>query len=116
MRIVGAYAGPWCELLERVSRDLRPSLAYIIRLLLLDVCEHSELLSVEQRDCAGKTARRLFELAWAREPRDGWLIIHAIQCVCRTFESDPASSTQLVRRCLEQPHLSRYGFEVMPRW
>jgi hypothetical protein len=115
VRVAGTGAGPWCELLERVSRSLRPSLAYIIRPLLLELCEHSKDLSADQRACAGKTARRLFELAWAAERRDGWLIIHAIKCVCRTFESDPVSSAGLVRRCLESSHLSQYGFEVMPR-
>lgn len=114
-RLTGANAGPWSNLIERISRNLRPSLAYMLRSLLLQLCERPEELSTEQRELTGRTARRLFEFSWSHEPRDGWLIIHSAQCVCRTFESDLIASAALIRRCLEPSHISQYGFEEMPR-
>lgn len=112
--LVGPGAGPWCELLECVSRALRPSLAYTCRRLLVNICEHPEQLTPDQRVAAGHIARRLLEFGWSQLPRDGWLVIDALQCVCRTFESDTSASTGLIRRCLEPPHLSQYGFQEMP--
>jgi len=114
MRIVGLGAGPWCSILERVSRNLRPSVAYPVRALLTTLCEHPEDFTPEQRDAAGLAARRLLEFAWGQTTRDPWLVAHAIQCVCRTFESDRKASGALIQRCLEPSHLSRFGFEEMP--
>jgi DNA replication protein DnaC len=112
--LVGPHAGPWCQLLERVSRTLRSPVAYTIRSLLSTICENSEKFTQDQRIAAGHTARRLIQYAWSQAHRDGWLVIHALQCVCRTFESDPAASAGIIRRCLEPQHLSLYGFEEMP--
>jgi hypothetical protein len=111
--LAGPNAGPWCELLERVSRRLRPSVAYTVRALLATVCDHPESFTPEQRTAAGHAARRLLEFAWSQVPRDSWLVVHALQCVCRTFESDPAASSFLIGRCLEPVHLSQFGFEEM---
>jgi len=112
-QLLGPDAGPWCALLERVSRNLRKPVANTIRLLLSSLCEHPEKFTPEQRDNAGKTARRLLEFAWSMQPRDRWLVIHALQSVCRTFESDPDASVKLLRRCIEPEHISQYGFEEM---
>lgn len=114
IRVQGPGAGPWSQFLERVSRDLRPAVAYPVRSLLATMCEHPEDFTPEQRNAAGQTARRLLEFAWSHTPRDAWLVIHGLQCVCRTFESDPAASAALIRRCLKPPHLSQHGFEEMP--
>lgn len=112
--LVGPSAGPWCHFLEGVSRDFRRPVAYSARMLLSTICERSEDLTSEQLVHAGKTARHLLEFAWAQESRDSWLVIHAIQCVCRTFGSDPNVSAQLIRRCLDPNHLSHFGFEEIP--
>jgi len=112
--LAGPDGGPWCDLLERVSRAFRPSTAYAARILLVTLCERPELLTPAQRSAAGQTARRLLEFAWSQELRDGRLVVHALQCVCRTFESDPAASAALIQRCLEPGHLAQHGFEEMP--
>jgi hypothetical protein len=112
--LVGAGAGPWCQLLERVSRTLRPHVAYTVRSLVSAICDRPEELTPNQRIAAGHASRRLLEFAWSQASKDGWLVIHALQCVCRTFESNPTTSAELIRRCLEPPHLSQYGFEEMP--
>ena len=111
---IGPHAGPWCELLERVSRQLRAKEAYTVRSLLSAICDHPEAFTTEQRLNAGKTARRLLEFAWTYTPRDQWLVIHALQAVCRTFESNPIDSAALLRRSFELEHLAKYGFEEMP--
>jgi hypothetical protein len=112
--LLGPGGGPWCQLLERVSRNLRQPVAYTVRSLLSTICERPENFTYEQRVAAGHTARRLLEFAWSQARRDEYLVIHALQCVCRTFESDPTTSAGLIRRCLEPLRLSRYGFEEMP--
>lgn len=111
--LVGAGAPPWCELLEHVSRSMRIPVAYTVRLLLTTLCERPDEFTVSQRDFAGKAARRLLEFAWQQSPRDGWLVIHALKAVCRTFESDMAASAALLRRCLEPTHLANYGYEEL---
>jgi hypothetical protein len=112
--LAGPNAGQWCELLERVSRNLRSSVAYTVRALLATVCDHPESFTPEQRTAAGHTARRLLEFAWSQVPRDSWLVVHALQCVCRTFESDLTASALLIRRCLQPAHLMQFGFEEIP--
>jgi hypothetical protein len=112
--LVGEAAGPWCELLEHVSGVMRPATAYTVRLLLTTAVEHPEKLTSQQRNHAGLAARWLLEFAWSQTPRDGWLVIHALQAVCRTFESDPGASAVLLRHCLEPERLAQFGFEEMP--
>ena len=113
--LVGPNAGPWCDLLERVSRHLRAEVAYTVRWLLSTLCEHPEAFTSEQRASAGKTARRLLEFAWARALREQRLVLPALQAVCRTFESEPTASAALLRRSLAQEHLTNYGFEEIPQ-
>jgi len=112
--LLGPEAGPWCDFLECISQKLREPLAYPVSWLLMAMCEKPEVFTPEQRVLAGQTARRLLDFAWSSMPRDRWLVVHALQCVCRTFESDPVASANLIRRCLEPSHLSQYDFEEMP--
>lgn len=112
--LAGPNAGPWCELLERVSRSLRLSIADTVRSLLTTLCDRPEIFTPEQQTAAGLSARRLLEFAWSQVPRDSWLVVHALRCVCRTFESDAEASASLIRRSLSPSHLVRFGFEEMP--
>jgi len=41
-------------------------------------------------------------------------VTRGLQCVCRTFESDPSASATLLRQCLEPRRLRAHGFEDMP--
>jgi hypothetical protein len=113
--IVGLDAGPWCELAERLSRHLRVSLAYSLRTLLITICDAPERLTDVERNQAGMAARRLAPYARALEPRDGFLIIHALQCVFRTFQSDPEASASVVREGLVPAHVDAFGFQELPR-
>jgi hypothetical protein len=112
--LIGPGVGPWCQILERVSRNLRPNVAYTVRSLLTTICDRPDEFTDEQQVAAGHAARRLLEFAWSQTSRDTWLVNHALQCVCRTFASDPAASAVLIRRCLEPLHLSQFGFEELP--
>jgi hypothetical protein len=112
--LVGVGAGPWCELLEGMSRSTRVPIAYTVRLLLTTMCDRPDEFTPSQRDLAGRTARRLLEFAWQKQPRDGWLVIHALQAVCRTFDSDVPASANLLRRCIQPVQLTNYGYEELP--
>ena len=112
---VGPSAGPWAAVIERASRSSHESVQYTIRVLIATVCEEPEALSPDQMGAYGLAARSLFRFAWTRSPRDGWLVISAIQAVCRSFPSDPAASADLIRRCLDADHLAQYGYEELPR-
>lgn len=112
--LVGEGAGPWSELLERTSVSMRRSIAYIINPLLFTLCEQPETLTAPQREKIGTAARRFFEFVWELTPRDSRLVISAIRAVCRTFSSDPTQSAVLLRKCLEETHLAKYGYEEIP--
>jgi hypothetical protein len=110
----GQDAGPWCALVERVSQRLTDGTAYTARALLSTLTERVDQLSPTHLVEVGAAARRLLEYAWYRTPRDRWLVIHALQFVCRTFESDRAESTVLLRRVIEAEHLRAHGSEELP--
>ena len=112
--LIGPHAGPWAALAERVSRNLRVSSAYSLRSLLTAACEAAGGWSEEQIGDLGAASRKLLEFAWATPRRDKWLVTLAIQCVCRTFESDPLRSAAIIRRALVLDHLKEYGHEEMP--
>ena len=61
--LVGLGAGPWCKLLERVSKTLRPFVAYSVRTLLSTISENPEDLTPDQLVDAGYNARRLLKFA-----------------------------------------------------
>jgi len=113
--LVGLDAGPWCELAERFSRHLTVSIAYSLRTLLITICDDPQRLTEVQRNQAGIVARRLAEYARTLDPRDGFLIIHAMQCVFRTFQSDPEASAAVIREGLEPAWVRAFGFEELPR-
>jgi len=112
--LIGPFAGPWAELAERVSRNLHISSAYALRSLLTASCEDLNGCTPDQLASLGVASRGLLELAWATPRRDEWLVNLSMQCVCRTFDSDPVRSAALIRRALVLAHLREFGFEEMP--
>lgn len=114
-KLVGPTAPPWAEFLDQCMSDVRASTVYALRPVLLALCDHPQLLTEQQRHFAGRVARRLLKFALTQEPRDTWLVIGGIEAVCRTFESDPWESAELLRRCLEPDHVIRYGHEELFR-
>ena len=107
----------WGQFIERISRSMNKQIAYSVRAVLMKLCEQPKWLKPEHKKELGKAARRLLEFAWSSdgETRDEGLVIHAIQAVCRTYESDPAASKALLQQSLESDHLQKYGFQEMPR-
>jgi hypothetical protein len=112
--LAGATAGPWCELAERLSRVLSVPMAYVIKMLLPSLCEQPEQFTQNQRHAAGLAARRLLTFAWKDSTQDSSLQLFALQCVCRTYESDLDSSRILIRASLDPDHLREAGYEEMP--
>lgn len=112
--LIGEGAGPWCELIERVAGQLTMPRAYPVRTFLTVACDQPALLTEQQRLATGKAARRLLAFSWDATPRQRWLIVPALETVCRTYESDPAASATLLRRAFAQDHLVTHGFEEVP--
>lgn len=111
--LVGPEAGPWCELAERISRTLGTDTAPTLRILLTTITELSERLTLTQLRLSGLGSRRLLEFAWSAQQRDSWLVIFAIQCVCRTFLSDADASFQLLSKGLEPEHVKQFGYDEL---
>jgi hypothetical protein len=114
--VIGGTAPPWVELLDQCTATMPVSLAYSVRPVLWTICGHSELFTDRQRHHAGRIARRLLEFALAQEPRDATMVNAGLEAVSRTFESDPAASAAVLRRCLEPQHVLAHGHEELFRW
>ena len=108
-------AACWCALAERVSRAPGDWVAYPLRIMVLDLCEHRSSLSGLDLQRLAAGSRRLLEFAWARTPRDAVLVTAGLQAVSRSFAGDPTSGDALLRRTLEPDQLREHGFEEMPR-
>lgn len=113
-RMTGHAAGPWAEFAEYLSRIISHSRAYIVRMLLSQLCERSMALTNEQLKQAGVAARNLLEFAWSEDSRDEWLVRHAITYVCQTYHSNLDASSSLLRFALRKEHLEKYGFQEIP--
>src|SRR5438093_6522625 len=88
--------------------------AYPIRFLIAAICEKPETMTRSQCDAIGVAARRLLDFALAQTPRDDSLVRNGIEAVCRTFQSDVAASTALLRRFMTDEQLQEHGFKDMP--
>ena len=112
--LVGPTAPPWCDFLDQASSRVEET-AYTIRPLLMRLCDLADNLTTDQKNALGRVARRLLDYAWAKPGTpDQYLIVHAIQAVCRTFESDATESATILRRCLDPAHLTNYAHIELP--
>jgi hypothetical protein len=112
--LVGSSAGPWAELLDEVTRDLRPILAYPVSSLLSTACEALDQTTPEQFQHFGAASRKLLDYAWQKFPYDAWLANRAMECVSKSFGSNPSESARILRKAIERQHLVKHGFEEMP--
>ncbi|MFC9774519.1 hypothetical protein [Paenibacillus chitinolyticus] len=113
-RMAGQAAGPWSEFVEYLSQKISHFGPYIVRLLLTQLCEQSMALTVEQQKQVGVAARNLLYFVWAQDPMDGWLVKHAITCVCQTYGSNSDASSNLLRLALRSEHLADHGYQEIP--
>jgi hypothetical protein len=111
--LAGADAGPWCELLERITPKLRPELVGISQALVEEILAVKHQLSVAQLAWVGMAARRILDAAWHSPRRNGQMIIHALRSVCATYISDPAESAIRIRRALTPERVRQYGYEEL---
>ena len=111
--LAGPSARPWCELLDQATGRIEET-AYTIRPLLMRLSDLADL-TADQKAALGRVARRLLEYAWVKPGApDQYLIVHAIQAVCRTFDNDPAASAAILRRSLDPAHLANYAHIELP--
>lgn len=113
-RMTGQAAGPWTELVEYLSQQFSRGRAYIVRMLLTQLCERSIDMTDVQQKQAGVAARNLLEFAWLQDPADEWLVKHAVTCVCQTYSSNPDASSSILRLALRREHLEKHGYQEMP--
>lgn len=113
-RIAGQAAGPWAKLVEHLSQQISLNGAYIVRMLLTQMCERSMALTDEQQIDAGIAARNLLMFSWSQNPTDEWLVKTAITCVCQTYRSNRDESSILLRLVLRKEHLQKHGYQDMP--
>jgi hypothetical protein len=111
--VAGAGAAPWDELAARLAGSITPDLSYVTRLLVMLLTEEPMALTAGQIGNAGAAARALLDFAWHIAPRDAWLVRWALRGVCRTFPSDPASSSEQLCRALRRRHVAAYGHEEL---
>jgi len=111
--LAGDDAQPWCELLERITRTMDDKIAYTVRPLLMFILDQHEKLTDEQKGFLGKASRRLLGYAWSRDSYDSSLVTHALQAICRTFESNFQESESLLRKTLEPDHLREHGYNEL---
>ncbi len=108
--VLGVDAGPWCQLVERISQSMQGSVIFSVRVLLSYLVEHPEAFTTDQRRLTGEAARRLLEFAWNQQiPRQEY-VRFALEAVCRTYESNLAASRALLHRSLTLEHLAAYGY------
>lgn len=114
-RLVGMTAGPWTELVKYLSLKISQSKSGIVCMLLIELCEHFERMTDDQQNHIGVASRNLLEFTWNQEPSNEWLIMQAITCVCRTYASNPDTSSFLLRRILQKENLEKYGYKDIPQ-
>jgi hypothetical protein len=113
---VGNDAGPWCELIERITRVPKPEMAGICQGLIEEILFHKDQLSPVQFAHVGLAARRVLDMAWQAQRRNGQMIIHALRTVVSsTFITDPEESARRIRRALTPERVREYGHEEL-RW
>ena len=110
---VGTDGGPWCELVERITRVPKPELAGICQSLIEDILQFKAELSVEQFAFLGLSARRVLDMAWQATRRNGQMIIHAVRTVCSTFFTDRQESALRIRRFIIPERVREFGWEEL---
>ena len=105
--------GVCCDLAERLSSSLGSGNAYPTSWLLSSLTPHLDELSRTQAAQVGHASRHLLAFAWARSPRDSWLVRTAIRFVARTFATDASASSKLLRQVIEPNHLAQHGHEEL---
>lgn len=110
---VGVGAGPWCALLERITRVPKSDLAGICQALIEEALQFKARLTPEQFADVGLAARRVLDIAWQSPQRNGQMIIHALRTVSSTFITDPEGSALRIRRVLTPERVREYGYEEL---
>ena len=106
-------AGLCCDLAERISDSFTITSSYPTSWILSNLVARFDQLSAAQAEQVGTASRRLLAFAWTQSRRDRWLVVRAIQFVCRTFGADVGTSSELLRRAIEPEHLAQHGSEEL---
>jgi hypothetical protein len=112
--LVGENAQPWCEVLERATRNMKRDLRPVVVPLLSAIMRQANALTPDQQVLVGAASQRILSFAWGESHRDSGMIRCAIEGICRTFEATPNESAAILRRILDPQHLATHGFDELP--
>ena len=110
----GALGAPWPAFAEKLTEFARRGVLYSMRTLVWKLSAAFDTLQPQDQSCLGKAARALLERAWSQTPRDGYLVVAAIEAVTKTFGSDPEAATVLLRRALEPEQMRKFAYQELP--
>ena len=112
--LVGPEAGPWSDLLDKLARTpLTNSIASeMCRLTsaMLDGTGYTD----GQFETLGLVSRALLTFAWNAPNYQQWLVLKSLVAVCRTYSTDPALSSELLKRAISLEQLQEHGSVEMP--
>jgi hypothetical protein len=114
--VMGAGAGPWCELAADLSSTLTPNTAGPFRVLLARVLETTKTvtLTVPQLIATNTAARALLAYSWQQAQDDRAAAIVGIQLSCRTIAGGHTDTARVVREVLQEEHLKSRGHLELP--
>ncbi|MBI4861756.1 MAG: hypothetical protein HY815_16080, partial [Candidatus Riflebacteria bacterium] len=111
--VVGPRAGPWVELLEAISEDIDPEMAFRMYQLFMLVADRTNEVTDVQRRLACTASLRLLDYHVDRGAEEAGRLGDAIRFACTFLPLDIERATRTLRRCLEPALLNACTVEVV---
>jgi len=108
-----APIGVWATFADRLSEHLDDHIATQLRILTWGILEERARLDDDQRAAIGRVGRRLLQGALEAEPSRSDLVYVGLNAVAATFDSDAASSTELLGRFVCYERIAEHGWEEL---
>jgi hypothetical protein len=110
--VKGEAEQAWTSLAEAVARTLEDGTAYALATL-LNILLTPLPQAIPRQEQLGRTSRDLLAFV-RRRPYESWLSRNAVTAVCRSYCTDPAQSSTLLRLSFKQELLKAHGHEEIP--
>ena len=112
--LAGPGAGPWSDLLDKlVETSFTNQIAVEMCRLTSAMLARPGCTDV-QLEALGGVSRALLTFAWNAPNYQQWLVLQSLSAVCRTYSTDPALSSKLLKRAISLEHLQEHGSVEMP--
>lgn len=103
----------WATFAERLSEHLDDQIATQVRILTWGLLEERDRLNDAQRAAIGRVGRRLLGRALETEASRSDLVYAGVNAVASTFDSDAASSKQLLGQFVSYERIETHGWEEL---